>query len=172
MIKTLAIAQTAAVAILKMRIMMRRRATNEIKNNRAGVKVTRGEKSANTGTRLGEYTVSKMGVRTNIWRYHAGNNGDDLTDHEAPFPEALARDHIISWSNPGDVVLDPFAGSGTTPKMASLLDRRFIGIEISAEYCEMARERVRAAAAQPKLIPFEGNGAAQATHSQATLNFD
>ena len=64
--------------------------------------------------------------------------------HPAIFPEALAHDHIISWSNPGDVVLDPFMGSGTTAKMAKLTGRKYIGFEISEEYCEIARKRLEA----------------------------
>ena len=62
--------------------------------------------------------------------------------HPAIFPEQLANDHIISWSNEGDVVLDPFMGSGTTAKMAILNNRNFIGFEISDEYCDIARERI------------------------------
>ena len=58
------------------------------------------------------------------------------------FPEALANDHIISWSNEGDIVLDPFMGSGTTGKMALLNNRKFIGIELSPEYVEIARKRI------------------------------
>ena len=61
------------------------------------------------------------------------------------FPEALARDQIISWSNPGDVVLDPMCGAGTTLKVADELDRQWIGIDISEEYCDLARRRVKAA---------------------------
>jgi site-specific DNA-methyltransferase (adenine-specific) len=57
-------------------------------------------------------------------------------------PEALARDHIMSWSNPGDVVLDPFSGSGTTAKMARETGRRFIGIEVNPEYVEISRKRL------------------------------
>lgn len=74
----------------------------------------------------------EYGIRNNIWEFNAGALVD--TDHPAAFPEALARDHILSWSNPGDVVLDPFAGSGTTLKAAMQLERQYIGIEISAEY--------------------------------------
>jgi site-specific DNA-methyltransferase (adenine-specific) len=58
------------------------------------------------------------------------------------FPEELANDHILSWSNEGDIVLDPFVGSGTTCKMAKLNGRRYIGIDVSEEYCEIARERM------------------------------
>ena len=62
--------------------------------------------------------------------------------HPAIFPEQLAYDHIISWSNVGDVVLAPFMGSGTTAKMAIIAKRDFIGFEISKEYCEIAKERL------------------------------
>jgi DNA modification methylase len=87
--------------------------------------------------------VKEFSRRTNIWRYTTGAfNHDDKTGHPAPFPEALARDHILSWSNPGDTVLDPFLGSGTTGKMAAQLGRFFIGVDISAEYVELARKRI------------------------------
>ena len=56
--------------------------------------------------------------------------------HPAIFPDKLAIDHIISWTNPGDLVLDPMAGSGTVLKMAQSLGRRWIGIEMSSEYIE------------------------------------
>lgn len=84
--------------------------------------------------------VPDYSPRTNIWKYTTSFN--DKTGHPAPFPEALARDHIISWSNPGDVVLDPFIGSGTTAKMAILTGRNYIGFEISEEYCDIATRRV------------------------------
>jgi site-specific DNA-methyltransferase (adenine-specific) len=58
------------------------------------------------------------------------------------FPTTLARDHILSWSNPGDVVLDPFAGSGTTLKMAKEHGRRWIGIEVNPAYVEICKNRV------------------------------
>jgi len=63
--------------------------------------------------------------------------------HPAIFPEKLAADHIISWSNKGDLILDPFNGSGTTTKMAQALGRNFIGIDISKKYCDIANERLR-----------------------------
>jgi site-specific DNA-methyltransferase (adenine-specific) len=62
--------------------------------------------------------------------------------HPAPFPEQLANDHIISWSNEWDTVLDPFAGSGTTLKMAKKNNRNYVGIEISEEYCDIIRKRL------------------------------
>jgi len=84
--------------------------------------------------------VPDYSPRTNIWKYTTSLN--DKTDHPAVFPEKLAKDHIISWSNENDIVLDPFLGSGTTAKMAKQLGRNFIGIEISKEYCEIANKRL------------------------------
>jgi len=80
------------------------------------------------------------GKRTNIWKIDTQKN----SDHPAPFPEKLAHDHIMSWSNEGDTVFDPFMGSGTTGKMAKLLNRNFIGIEIDKGYFEIARQRIEA----------------------------
>ena len=62
--------------------------------------------------------------------------------HPAQFPEQLANDHIVSWSNDGDTVLDCFMGSGTTGKMAVLNNRRFIGIELDEGYFDIAKERI------------------------------
>ena len=78
-------------------------------------------------------------VKENIWFYTAGSRVDG---HPAQFPEALARDHILSWSNEGDTILDPFMGSGTTGKMALLNNRNFIGIEKDAGYFEIAKQRI------------------------------
>lgn len=82
----------------------------------------------------------------NIWSYLVGyrNSTKDKIafNHPAIFPEQLANDHIISWSNEGDLVLDPFMGSGTTAKMAILNKRNYIGFEISKEYCDVATERL------------------------------
>lgn len=96
----------------------------------------------------GEYTKAHKQCRTgettyrpNAWYYHAGKDSDNGS-HPAPFPEALARDHILSWSNEGDVVLDPFSGSGTTAKMAKHNGRRFIGIEVNPEYVEISQQRL------------------------------
>jgi DNA modification methylase len=91
--------------------------------------------------------VKEEKVRTNIWAYLTGSAHSTLDkiayQHPATFPEQLALDHISSWSNPGDLVLDPFVGSGTTLKAARLLGRRAIGIEINERYCEIAAKRLR-----------------------------
>lgn len=84
--------------------------------------------------------VPDFSLRNNIWKYSVGFN--DKTGHPAVFPEQLAQDHILSWSNEWDIVLDPFMGSGTTAKMAKLNNRHYIGFDISEEYCEIAQERV------------------------------
>lgn len=62
-------------------------------------------------------------------------------DHPAIFPEALARDHIISWTNENDILLDPCAGSGTSLVEGGRLNRKCIGIEIEEKYCEIAAKR-------------------------------
>jgi site-specific DNA-methyltransferase (adenine-specific) len=89
----------------------------------------------------------EFGVRFNIWKYNvgAGYTSKDLYafEHPALMPEKLARDCIISWSNPGDVVLDPLAGAGTTLKAAVANNRRYIGIEISPAFCDIAKRRVQ-----------------------------
>lgn len=84
------------------------------------------------------------GKRFNVWELHTADI-TEFTNHPAQFPEALARDHILSWSNPGDLVLDPFIGSGTTAKMAKETGRHWLGIDISDEYCKLAEKRVRGA---------------------------
>ena len=86
----------------------------------------------------------EYGQRFNVWLVNPQSRG---ADHPAPFPESLARDHIISWSNEGDTVFDPFLGSGTTGKMALEQGRNFIGIEKDAEYFEIAQDRVGAGVA-------------------------
>ena len=89
---------------------------------------------------LGKAT-SEYGQRFNVWRMpQEMSNRERL--HPAQFPVRLAADHIISWSNPGDVVLDPFMGSGTTAIAALNTGRNYIGFEISEEYCEIARKRI------------------------------
>ena len=78
--------------------------------------------------------------RYNIWKYSVG--GKKNFDHPAIFPEQLAHDHILSWSNEGDTVLDCFMGSGTTGKMAKQLGRNFVGIELDETYYNIAKERI------------------------------
>ena len=91
-------------------------------------------------------TIQKYGIRHNIWKYSPGymkSTTDEFAyDHPAIFPEKLVADHIISWSNENDIVLDPFLGSGTTAKMARHLNRKYIGFEISEDYFKICQKRL------------------------------
>jgi len=94
-------------------------------------------------------TISEFGSRFNIWRImnEGGFMNKDIETklHPATFPMELANDHIISWSNEGDLVYDCFMGSGTVAKMSILNNRNWIGSEISSEYCNIIEERVKKA---------------------------
>ena len=91
--------------------------------------------------------LNKEKTLTNIWEYAVGLGGstnDKIAfQHPAIFPEKLVKDHILSWSKEGDIVMDPFSGSGTTCKVAKLLNRHFIGFEISQEYTQLSKERIK-----------------------------
>tara|TARA_R100001460_G_scaffold902_1_gene3851 strand:+ start:169 stop:999 length:831 start_codon:yes stop_codon:yes gene_type:complete len=86
-------------------------------------------------------------VKSNVWELPRGNQNstkDKIAfEHPAIFPEQLANDHIISWSKENDLVYDCFMGSGTTAKMAILNKRNYIGSEISKEYCDIAKQRIK-----------------------------
>lgn len=99
----------------------------------------------------GEFNKKTIPIKTevkkqNLWTYvvSGGASTKDKIAHKHPaiFPEQLANDHIISWSNENDLVYDPLMGSGTTAKMALINNRRFIGSEISKEYCNIAKRRI------------------------------
>ena len=85
--------------------------------------------------------VPEFSIRTNIWTYTTSCE-KDKTGHPAIFPEQLAIDHILSWSNENDVVYDPFMGSGTTAKACILTNRKYIGSEISPDYYKIILERI------------------------------
>lgn len=90
--------------------------------------------------------INSEKVKSNLWYYDTGFNQTTCDKfafkHPAMFPEQLAADHINTWTNPGDIVFDPFMGGGTTGKMAAILGRDFIGTDISQEYCDIAQKRV------------------------------
>jgi site-specific DNA-methyltransferase (adenine-specific) len=95
----------------------------------------------------GKRTVAEYGYRNNIWRQDCGwmksYTEKFLKGHPAIFPENIAKDHILTWSNKEDLVYDPFMGSGTVAKMAIVTGRKYIGSEISKEYCELAEKRIK-----------------------------
>ena len=114
----------------------------------AGTKRNRGGSKANENTyaerlRDEKTIVNAEKQKPNIWFYDVGKN--DKTKHNAPFPEQLVQDHILSWTNDGDLIYDPFMGSGTTAKMSILNNRNWTGSEISSEYCEIIEERIKKA---------------------------
>lgn len=101
--------------------------------------------------------VKDKKIAGNIWEYVVGKKDEDqeAKGHPAPFPCQLVRDHITSWTNPGDIVLDPMSGSGTTARVACEMGRQYIGIDISHEYCALARQRVKLIEIQPPLFYAE-----------------
>jgi len=102
---------------------------------------------------MGELKEEKTLI--NIWDYAVGLGGStsdkSAFKHPAIFPEKLAQDHILSWSNEGDIVFDPMSGSGTTCKMAYLNNRNYLGFDISKEYCDIAIDRIKNAVKQQTL---------------------
>ncbi len=129
------------------------------KNNWSGQKAARlhsdrqkdGTVTENSAYRVApDRQIKEYGIRENVWRYSVGrgNTTEDMYafDHPAMFPEKLAKEHIQSWSNPGDVILDPFAGSGTTLKSAKELNRRYVGIEVNPEYVQIINKRLEQSA--------------------------
>ena len=123
------------------------KAWNPIKriNKTAGKKVTWSAPAlASNAARRSRHETTETKEEShigNVWETVIATNG--VKGHPAVFPESLARDHILSWSNEGDLVLDPFSGSGTTAKMARLMGRKAIGIEVNQEYCDIAVQRLR-----------------------------
>lgn len=120
----------------------------------AGGRVQKKDACINKGTQkdgYGTFIRNEYSRRTNIWRIAIGKN-NETQGHPAPFPESLAYDHIISWSNKGDTVFDPFMGSGTTGKMSIKSNRNFIGIELNEEYFDIAEKRIKEAQQQITLF--------------------
>jgi site-specific DNA-methyltransferase (adenine-specific) len=99
-----------------------------------------------------DYYIKEMVPDYNVWDFYVGG-GNSTNDkiafsHPAIFPEELVKRHIESWTNEGDLVYDPFMGSGTTSKMCILSNRNYIGSEINKDYIEIEKERL-------KLIKYE-----------------
>ena len=101
----------------------------------------------NSHKRKTEANKKDYRIKSNVWEFQRGNmksTKDKIAfKHPAIFPEQLANDHIISWSNEGDIVYDCFMGSGTTAKMAIINKRNWIGSEMSSEYCDIVHERLK-----------------------------
>jgi site-specific DNA-methyltransferase (adenine-specific) len=99
--------------------------------------------------------LKKEKTLTNIWEYAVGLGGSTndriAFEHTAIFPEKLAEDHILSWTDENDIVLDPMCGSGTTCKMAKINDRKYIGMDISEVYCKISNDRLKMTNKQMKI---------------------
>jgi DNA modification methylase len=98
--------------------------------------------------KIKKVVIKKHRMRDNVWEV----SQKGFKGHPAPFPEQLANDHIVSWSNENDLVYDPFMGSGTTAKMAILNNRNYIGSEISKDYVEIANKRLTTYLTQTKIF--------------------
>lgn len=96
----------------------------------------------------------EYGQRFNVW-HMSPEKSNKKRCHPAQFPEALAHDHIVSWSNPGDVVLDTFMGSGTTGVACANTGRRFIGMELDKQYFDIARERILSIMPKSTRVPAQ-----------------
>ena len=97
-------------------------------------------------------TYAAESLMGNIWTFNTGaasRDDPEAFEHPAPFPEALAERHILTWSNPGELVVDFFMGSGTTAKVARSIGRRYAGCDISREYVDIARQRLSSAYTLP-----------------------
>ena len=108
------------------------------------------------GKRSQRKEVQEFGLREDIWDYNTGH-GHSARDkiahkHPAIFPEKVAEDHIKVWTNPGDLVFDPFAGSFTTAVVAERLSREWLACELSEEYCKIGQERLDNERKQVKLV--------------------
>lgn len=90
--------------------------------------------------------TNKMKIKSNVWEFATGKGGstNDIIafEHPAIFPEKLVADHISSWTNEGDLVADIFSGSGTTAKVAHLMNRKWIGSEHCKNNCGIAERRM------------------------------
>ncbi len=97
-----------------------------------------------TFKKIDSATVNPTKCRGTVWEYSTSSTeGNRLKlQHPATFPDKLASDLILCFSEPNDIVLDPMCGSGTTCVQAKLSNRQFVGIEISEEYCEIAKQRL------------------------------
>lgn len=87
--------------------------------------------------KLKDSKVKEYKIKSNVWDFPIGSgvSKDKIAfKHPAIFPEQLVKDHILTWSDEGDIIFDPMCGSGTTCKMAFLNNRKFIGVDVSEKY--------------------------------------
>lgn len=130
---------------------------NPIKDRKTnGIREKSGTVRNTDGTTKKQSSIGKMyghlpAQRYNVWRINSETSNTIRQNHPARFPIEIPRDHILSWSNPDDIVLDIFNGSGTTCLAAEMLGRKWIGIDISQKYCDIAEKRIDQYRRQGKL---------------------
>ena len=120
------------------------------KNIYSGAKIARKKQIRNADGTITENSayrkdknrkIGEYGVRFNIWNIPV-SACEGTKEHPATFPEILAKDHILSWSNEQDIILDPFCGSGTTGKLAKQLNRQYIMVDKVREYCDYTERKI------------------------------
>lgn len=139
-------------------LLRQNKSESTIKRNNSGIHKSRHERQQNGEIKNGDLkSIQRVNnaklddtrIRSNIWEIATGSQKstkDKIAfEHPAIFPEQLANDHILSWSNENDIIYDPFMGSGTVAKMSILNNRNWIGSEISNEYCNIIEERIKKA---------------------------
>jgi len=117
------------------------------KNKKRKLKIEKGTHTQSDGNKKGlTHKRKRESIKLNVWHYDTGymlTTKDKIAfEHPAIFPEKLAEDHIKSWSNKGDVILDPMCGSGTVLKQAKILNRNWIGIDIAEKYVNLSYKRL------------------------------
>ena len=117
-------------------------------NKRAGEKqhgsIRQKDGTVRKTSQYGKRAIAEFGRRQNVWNVFPVKSPQERL-HPAPFPIQLASDHILSWSNEQDIILDPFMGSGTTGVACQHLNRNFIGIELDEGYFNIAKQRIEKA---------------------------
>lgn len=99
---------------------------------------TKGRNRRGEKIKMKKQVIGEFQARSNIWLIPSS----EKSEHPAIFPEKLAKDQIISWSNEGDLIYDPFMGSGTVAKMCKILNRNYIGSEVNANYKNIIESRI------------------------------
>jgi len=130
---------------------------NPIKRKNLNPPVTKivTERKKDGNLKISKYISTEESPLYNVWYYSSGymkTTKDKIAyQHPAIFPDQLAYDHIVSWSNKEGIILDPMCGSGTVGKMAEKAGRKWIMIDIALEYCQIAAKRIREEKRQKKL---------------------
>jgi site-specific DNA-methyltransferase (adenine-specific) len=117
----------------------------KIPSKHAGKEMTGGANRNKDGktTQSSKFVINPTKCRGTIWDYANGGDKNRVKrQHPAPFPDKIPYDLITAFTKEGDVVLDPMVGSGSTCVAAKILNRNYIGIDISEEYCKIAEQRI------------------------------